>query len=62
MNLIMSSAIGIAIYAGRPDRTFDPRVRNLHVNGTNNNHAYSSAVVSCSQERLCAQLAITGLI
>ena len=41
MNLIMNGAIAIAIYAGRPGRTFDPRVRNLHVNGTNNNHVCS---------------------
>lgn len=32
MNLIMNGAIAIAIYAGRPGRTFGPRIRNLHVN------------------------------
>lgn len=62
MNLIMSGAIGIVIYAGRPGRTFDPRVRNLHVNGTNNNHAYSKASAAVPRERLCARLAITGSI
>lgn len=56
MNLIMNGAIAIAIYAGRSGRTFDPRVRNLHVNGTNNNHVCSrsertDAAVFCSRTR-----------
>jgi len=57
MNLIMSGAIAIAIYAGRLGRTFDPHVRNLHVNGTNNNH-----VCSKRAHWYCGVLLIGGVL